>query len=106
MEGLETEDCAAALAYLAERDSGDRPRDADHLAECLDAYVNSFDRVELIDSDRAIVRCDGSVSEMVFLREDGAWKLGIGRIDREDREPLASKRPPRQYVSRRRHGKR
>jgi len=98
-DGLDTDDCAAALAYVLQRHTGDQPRPAD----AMTSLIESVTRVEMIDADHAIVRLvpgwfarwdnahaeeatrattrvpngDGDGDELPLVREDGGWKIGV-----------------------------
>jgi hypothetical protein len=104
-DGLDTDDCAAALAYLAQRHSGDLPPPEAAVA----AFNASLGEVDLVDPDHAIVRRNDSGEELPLVREDGAWKIGVmvGKahapqaVSRERRET-----PPSKHVRHRRPRKR
>jgi hypothetical protein len=95
-DGLDTDDCAAALAYVMQRHTGDQPRPAD----ALTALIESVTRVEMIDADHAIVRLDVDVDELPLVREDGGWKIGVSVGSSGGRSPAA---PQRREASRREH---
>jgi hypothetical protein len=109
-DGLDTDDCAAALAYITQRHNGDQPRPAD----AITAVIASVTGVEMIDANHAIVRFDGDGDgdgdELPLLREDGGWKIGV-RVGspggRSPAEPERREPPQREYVpGRRRQRKR
>jgi hypothetical protein len=120
VDGLDTDDCAAALAYVMQRHTGDQPRPAD----AVTALIESVTRVEMIDADHAIVRLvpgwfahwdtahadeatrattrvpdgDGDGDELPLVREDGGWKIGVSVGSGGGRSPAA---PQRREASRR-----
>lgn len=115
---LDTDDCAAALAYVMQRHTGVQPRPAD----ALTSLIESVTRVEMIDADHAIVRLvpgwfarwdnahddeatrattrvpNGDGDELPLVREDGGWKIGVSVGGGGGRSPAA---PQRREASRR-----
>jgi hypothetical protein len=128
-DGLDTDDCAAALAYVMQRHTGDQPRPAD----AVTSLIESVTRVEMIDADHAIVRLgpgwfarwdnahadeatrattrvpNGDGDELPLVREDGGWKIGVvgSRGGRSPAAPQRREASRREYVpGRRRRRKR
>ena len=83
------------LAFLTDMGSTDKKSLDDTLNEvCAEPQAATAEaRNEKIDGDHATIEYkddDNSWQPMEFVREDGAWKMDLGKEDRKDAEKLKS----------------